>query len=217
MPEVRITAEPRTEFGKGAARRTRRAGKVPAVLYGHGEAPLHISLPGHDLMRALRTSNVLLSLDVEGKSRLALPKDVQRDPIRGVLEHVDLLLVRRGEKVTVEVPIHVVGEVAPGGFLTQSLTALTIEAEATRIPRSFEISVEGLEIGDGIKAGDIALPAGATLVTDAEHGVVHVVTAPTAEQLEAEGEGVVPEAEEVAEEAVEGEAPPAPVPAPEES
>jgi large subunit ribosomal protein L25 len=218
VPEVRITAEPRTEFGKGAARRTRRAGKVPAVLYGHGEAPRHISLPGHDLMRALRTPNVLLSLDVEGKSQLALPKDVQRDPIRGVLEHVDLLLVRRGEKVTVEVPVHVVGEVAPGGLLTHTLTALTIEAEATRIPGSFEISVEGLEIGDGVKAGNIALPAGATLVTDPDQGVVHIVTAPTAEQLEAEIEGAVPEAEEeAAEEAPEGEAPPAPVPAPEES
>jgi large subunit ribosomal protein L25 len=218
VPEVRIIAEPRTEFGKGAARRTRRAGKVPAVLYGHGEAPRHISLPGHDLMRALRTPNVLLSLDVEGKSQLALPKDVQRDPIRGVLEHVDLLLVRRGEKVTVEVPVHVVGEVAPGGLLTHTLTALTIEAEATRIPGSFEISVEGLEIGDGVKAGNIALPAGATLVTDPDQGVVHIVTAPTAEQLEAEIEGAVPEAEEeAAEEAPEGEAPPAPVPAPEES
>jgi len=218
VPEVRITAEPRTEFGKGAARRTRRAGKVPAVLYGHGEAPRHISLPGHDLMRALRTPNVLLTLDVDGTSQLALPKDVQRDPIRGVLEHVDLLLVRRGEKVTVEVPVHVVGEVAPGGLLTHTLTALTIEAEATQIPGSFEISVEGLEIGDGIKAGQIALPAGATLVTDPDQGVVHVVTAPTAEQLEAEIEGAVPEAEEeAAEEVPEGEAPPAPVPAPEES
>jgi large subunit ribosomal protein L25 len=218
VPEVRITAETRTEFGKGAARRTRRAGKVPAVLYGHGEAPRHISLPGHDLMRALRTPNVLLTLDVDGTSQLALPKDVQRDPIRGVLEHVDLLLVRRGEKVTVEVPVHVVGEVAPGGLLTHSLTALTIEAEATQIPGSFEISVEALEIGDGVKAGEIALPAGATLVTDPDQGVVHVVTAPTAEQLEAEIEGALPEAEEeAAEEVPEGEAPPAPVPAPEES
>jgi large subunit ribosomal protein L25 len=218
VPEVPITAEPRTEFGKGAARRTRRAGKVPGVLYGHGEAPRHISLPGHDLMRALRTPNVLLSLDVEGKAQLALPKDVQRDPIRGVLEHVDLLLVRRGEMVTVEVPVHVVGEVAPGGLLTHALTALAIEAEATQIPGSFEISVEGLEIGDGIKAGEIALPAGATLITDPDQGVVHVVTAPTAEQLEAEIEGAVPEAEEeAAEEVPEGEAPPAPVPAPEES
>lgn len=217
MPEVRIIAEPRTEFGKGAARRTRRAGKVPAVLYGHGEAPRHVSLPGHELMRALRTPNVLLSMDLDGKSRLALPKDVQRDPIRGVLEHVDLLLVRRGEKVTVEVPVHVVGEVAPGGLLTHALTALTVEAEATQIPGSFEISVEGLEIGEGIKAGDVALPPGATLVTDPDHGVVHVVTAPTAEQLEAEIEGAVPEAEEAAEEAPEGEAPPAPTPAPEES
>ena len=212
MSEVRITAEPRTEFGKGAARRTRRAGKVPAVLYGHGQAPRHISLPGHELMRALRAPNVLFNLSIDGKSQLALPKDVQRDPVRGVLEHVDLLLVRRGEKVTVEVPIHVVGEIAPGGLLTHELTALTIEAEATRIPSSLELSVEGMTVGGGIKAGEVELPAGATLVTDPDHGVLHVVTAPTAEQIEAEIEGAVPEA---AEEAAPAEAPAeAPVPAP---
>src|SRR5262245_10418921 len=168
-------------------------------------------------MRALRTPNVLLTLDVEGKSQLALPKDVQRDPIRGVLEHVDLLLVRRGEKVTVEVPVHVVGEVAPGGLVNHALTALTIEAEATRIPGSLEISVEGFEVGDGIKAGDISLPAGATLITDPDYGVVNIVPAPTAEQLEAEIEGAVPEAEEAAAEVPEGETPPAPAPGPEES
>jgi large subunit ribosomal protein L25 len=211
VPEVRITAEPRTEFGKGAARRTRRAGKVPAVLYGHGEAPRHISLPGHELMRALKAPNVLLSVDMDGGSQLALPKDVQRHPIRGVLEHVDLLLVQRGEKVTVEVPVHVVGEVAPGGLLTYELTTVTIEAEATRIPAGVDISVEGMEIGAGVKAGDLALPAGATLITDADHGVVHVVTAPTAEQIEAEIEGALPEAVPAEEQPAEGEVP---VPAP---
>jgi large subunit ribosomal protein L25 len=214
VSEVRITAEPRTEFGKGAARRTRRAGKVPAVLYGHGQAPRHISLPGHELMRALRTPNVLFSLSLDGRSELALPKDVQRDPVRGILEHVDLLLVRRGEKVTVEVPVHVVGEVAPGGLLTHELTALTVEAEATRIPASLEVSVEGLAVGSDITAGEVQLPAGAALVTEPEHGVVHVVTAPTAEQLEAEIEAALPEAAVPAEE--EAPAEPAPVPAPSE-
>lgn len=193
MSEVRIAAEPRTEFGKGAARRTRRAGKVPAVLYGHGEAPRHISLPGHELMRALRASNVLFNLELNGKSQLALPKDVQRHPVRGHLEHVDLILVRRGEKVTVEVPIHVVGEIAPGGLLTYELTTLTVETEATRIPAGFEVNVDGMEIGDGVKAGDIEMPRAVTLLTEPDHGVLHVVTAPTAAQLEAEIEGVVPE------------------------
>lgn len=210
MSEVRIAAEPRTEFGKGAARRTRRSGKVPAVLYGHGEAPRHISLPGHELMRALRASNVLFTLDLDGKSQLALPKDVQRDPVRGHLEHVDLLLVRRGEKVTVEVPIQVLGDLAPGGMLSNELTVLTVEAEATGIPAKIEVSIDGLEIGAGIKAGEVTLPAGVTLVTDANHGVLHVIPAPTAEQLEAEIEGapaeeaaaeVLPEAAEAPEDA----------------
>ena len=201
MSEVPITAEPRTEFGKGAARRTRRAGKVPAVLYGHGAAPRHISLPGHELMRALRSPNVLFDLELNGKRELALPKDVQRHPVRGHLEHVDLLVVRRGEKVTVEVPIHVVGDIAPGGLLTHSLTTLTVEAEATRIPGGFEVSLDGLEVGAGIRAGDVELPSDVTLVTDPEHDVVLVVAAPTAAQLEGEVEGApveeeVPPAEE---------------------
>lgn len=201
MSEVRIKAEPRTEFGKGAARRTRRAGKVPAVLYGHGAAPRHIALPGHELMLALKTPNVLLNLAIDGKSQLALPKDVQRHPVRRHLEHVDLIVVRRGEKVRVEVPVRVVGEVAPGGLLAHELTAIPVEAEATAIPPQFEVYVEGLEVGAVIHASDISLPDGVTLLTEPEHSVVHVMPAPTAEQMEAEGAGEVTEAPEVEEEA----------------
>lgn len=216
MSEVRIKAEPRTEFGKGAARRTRRAGQVPAVLYGHGEAPRHIALPGHELMLALKSPNVLLNLAIDGKSQLALPKDVQRHPVRRYLEHVDLILVRRGEKVRVEVPVRVIGELAPGGLLAHELTAIPIEAEATQIPPQFEVDIEGLEVGSVIHAGDIALPSGVTLLVEADHSVVHVMPAPTAEQMEAEGAGEVeakPEVEEAEEaesempEAVEGAAP----------
>jgi len=211
VSEVRIKAEPRTEFGKGAARRTRRAGKVPAVLYGHGAAPRHISLPGHELMLALKSPNVLLNLAIDGRSQLALPKDVQRHPVRRHLEHVDLILVRRGEKVRVEVPVRVVGELAPGGLLAHELTAIPVEAEATAIPPQFEVDIEGLEVGAAIRAGDILLPAGVTLLTEPEHSVVHVMPAPTAEQMEAEGAGEVTEAPaaeaEEAEEAAEGEQP----------
>ncbi len=184
MSEVRIVAEPRTEFGKGAARRTRRAGRVPAVLYGHGAAPVHVSLPGHELMLALKTPNVLFSLELDGKSQLALPKDVQRDPIRGFLEHVDLLVVAKGEKVTVDVPVATTGEIAPGGLLDVSLNSLSIEAEATHIPTEIQVSVADLSVGDAVHAKDIKLPAGATLATDPEAVVLHVMAAPTAEQME---------------------------------
>ena len=186
MSEVRISAEQRTEFGKGAARRIRRESKVPAVLYGHGEDPRHISLPGHELMMALKTPNVLLTLDFDGSDELALPKDVQRDPIRGFLEHVDLVLVRRGEKVTVEIPVHVVGEAVPETLVTTDLNTLSVEAEATHIPTGFEVSVDGLNVGDQIHAKDVKLPDGVTLVTDPDALLVNVTAAPTAEQLEAE-------------------------------
>jgi large subunit ribosomal protein L25 len=186
VPEVRITAEQRTEFGKGAARRIRRENKVPAVLYGHGREPRHISLPGHDLMLALKTANVLLTLDVDGDSELALPKDVQRDPIKGFLEHVDLVVVRRGEKVTVELAVHVVGDAAPETFVTLEHQTLSIEAEATNIPTGVEVSVEGLAVGSQIHAKDILLPEGVTLVTDPEALVVNVTPATTAEELEAD-------------------------------
>ena len=184
--EVKIQAEPRTEFGKGAARRIRRADKVPAVLYGHGAAPVHITLPGHDLMLALKTANALLSIEIDGDSQLALPKQVQRDPIKGFIEHADLLIVRRGEKVTVDVPIHVVGEAAPETFVTLDHNTVAIEAEATAIPQSIEVNVDGLDVGTQIHARDLALPSGATLSVDPEALVVNITAQTTAEALEAE-------------------------------
>jgi large subunit ribosomal protein L25 len=187
VAEVRISAEPRSEFGKGAARRVRRLHKVPAVLYGHGTPPRHVSLPGHELMLALKSANVLLRLEgLEGGSELALPKAVQRDAVSGLLEHVDLLLVRRGEKVTIEVPVHVTGDLVPDGFLDQQLVTLAIEAEATHIPQQVEVSIQGLEIGQSVHAGDVKLPEGSTLHTDPEAVVVHIAAATTAEQVEAE-------------------------------
>jgi large subunit ribosomal protein L25 len=189
VSEVRITAEPRTEFGKGGARRTRRAGKVPAVLYGHGTAPRHISLPTREFERALHTdagANVLLALSLDGGSELALPKSIQRDPVRGVIEHVDLILVRRGEKITVDVPLAVSGDMIPGGLLDQQLTVLSVLAEATNIPSSFEVSIAGLEIGASIHAKEVELPEGTELAGDPDAVVVHIMAAPTAEQIEAE-------------------------------
>src|SRR5919202_2235146 len=168
MSEVKIAAETRTEFGKGAARRIRRENKVPVVLYGHGSDPLHLTLPGHDLLLALRTPNVLISLDIDGKTNeLAIPKAVQRDPLKGFLEHVDLQLVKRGETVTVEIPVHTEGELAPGGNLLEHvLNALPVEAEATHIPESVTVSIEGLAAGDSVHAKDIPLPNGGTLAVD---------------------------------------------------
>jgi len=187
VPEVRIAAEPRNEFGKGAARRTRRAGKVPAVLYGHGTDPRHLALPGHELMLALKTPNVLIRLDgLPGGAELALPKAVQRDPLKGFLEHVDLLIVARGEKVTVEVPVHISGEILPGGLLDQQLVQIPIEAEATRIPQAVEVDLTGMDVGASVHAGDLKLPRGSTLATDPDMLVLHVIAAPTAEQMEAE-------------------------------
>jgi len=211
VPEVRIVAEPRTEFGKGAARRVRRAGRVPAVLYGHGTETRHVTLPGHELLLALKTPNVLIQVEgLSGRSQLTLPKAVQRDPIRGDIEHVDLILVRRGEKVTVEVPVQVTGEVEPGGLLDQQMVRLAVEAEATQIPQGITVDVEGMEIGASVHARDLVLPGGVTLAADPDALVLHVLAAPTAEQIEAEL-GEVPEAEEAPEgvpEAV-GEAAPA--------
>lgn len=199
MPEVHIAATPRTEFGKGPARRERRAGRVPAVLYGHGTQPRHISLPGHDVLLALRTANVLIRLDgLSDGSELALPKAVQRDPIKGTVEHVDLILVRRGEKVTVDIPVTVVGDVAPDGLLDQQLVQISVEAEATRIPPGIEVNVEGMQIGASVHAGDLELPRGVTLADEADLLVLHVIPAPTAAQLEAEI-GVVAEAAEAPE------------------
>jgi large subunit ribosomal protein L25 len=199
VPEVHIAATSRTEFGKGAARRERRAGRVPAVVYGHGTPTRHVSLPGHEVLLALRTPNVLIRLDgLAGGSELALPKAVQRDPIKGSVEHVDLLLVRHGQKVTVDVPVIVSGEVAPDGLLDQQLVQVSVEAEATRIPPGIEVSVEGMEVGASVHAGDLGLPRGVTLAEEPDALVLHVIAAPTAAQLEA-GLGVVAEAPEEAE------------------
>ena len=165
MPEVKIAAETRDEFGKGAARRTRREGRVPAVLYGHGTETRHLTLPGHDLMRALRTSNVLLRVEgLKNGSEIALPKAVQRDPLTGLIEHVDLILVRRGEKVTIEVPVRITGEIAPGdGMLNQQIVQIPVEAEATNIPQGIDVDVDGMEIGQAVHASDLKLPPGVSL------------------------------------------------------
>ncbi|NUR83042.1 MAG: 50S ribosomal protein L25/general stress protein Ctc [Nonomuraea sp.] len=207
MAEVRIAAEARTEFGKGAARKIRREDKVPAILYGHGTDTKHLTLPGHEVLLALRTANVLIRLEGDGIDELALPKGVQRDPIKGFVEHVDLLLVRRGEKVTVEIPVTTVGDVVSDGLLDQQLVSIAVEAEATNIPTGIEIDVEGFEIGKAITAADLALPEGTTLAADPEALVLHVVTKPVeaAEDEEAaEGvEGAAVEAEAEAAEAAE--------------
>ncbi|MGW0081240.1 50S ribosomal protein L25/general stress protein Ctc [Streptomyces sp. NPDC003393] len=197
MSEVKLAAETRTEFGKGAARRIRRDDKVPGVLYGHGSEPLHLTLPGHDLLMALRTPNVLISLDIDGKTNeLAIPKSVQRDPLKGFLEHVDLLLVKRGEKVTVEIPVQTEGELAPGGNLLEHvLAALPVEAEATHIPEAVTVSIEGLEAGASVHAKDITLPSGVTLAVEEDAVVLQVLQAQAEEA--AEGEGA--EGEEAAE------------------
>lgn len=200
MPEVKIKAEPRTQFGKGAARRIRRAGMVPAVLYGHGSAPVHIALPGHELMLALKTANALFEVDLDGRSELAIPKQVQRDPIKGFLEHVDLLIVKRGEKVVVDIPVETVGEAAPGTLLTVESTTLTVEAEATRIPNKVEVPIHDAEVGTQILARDIQLPQGVSLQVDPETLIVNITAAPTAEKVEAEEAAAEGEAAEPASE-----------------
>ena len=196
MPEVKITAETRDEFGKGAARRSRREGRVPAVLYGHGTETRHLTLPGHDLMLALKTPNVLLRLEgLKNGSEIALPKAVQRDPVRNFIEHVDLILVRRGEKVTIDVPIRVTGEIAPGdGMLNQQIVQVPVEAEATNIPRGIDVDVEGMEIGQALHASDLKLPPGTSLQVDPETLVLAVIARTTAEQPEEEAGEEVPEA-----------------------
>lgn len=218
MSEIRIVAESRTEFGKGPARRTRRAGKVPAVLYGHGDKPRHYSLPGHELMLALKhDSNALLTLQTEDGEQLALPKVIVRDPIRRTLEHIDLVAVRKGEKVVVEVPIQLIGKGGPDTLVDQQTMTLTIEADATALPDHVEVSIEGLQPGQQIHAKDIKLPAGTTLAQDPEHTIVMGLGVISEEQLEAELDAAaaenapdVPEeeaTEEAAAEAAEGDAP----------
>jgi large subunit ribosomal protein L25 len=186
--ESHIQAEPRTEFGKGAARRIRRQAKVPAVLYGHGAAPVHITLPGHETMLALKHggANALLTITVNGQEQMALPKQIQRDPIKGFIEHLDLLIVRRGEKVTVDVPVHVTGEAEADALVVTETSTVSVEAEATHIPEHVEVSVEGAKVGDQIFAKDLQVPRGTTVLLDADTLVVNITHAPTAEELEEE-------------------------------
>jgi large subunit ribosomal protein L25 len=193
MSEVRIAAEPRTEFGKGGARRTRRAGKVPAVLYGHGQPPRHIALPARELLHAFKTeagTNVLLTVELSDGAQLALPKDVQRHPIRGSFEHVDLVIVRRGERVTVDVPVTLTGEADRDAIVDQQSTTVSIQADAADIPSALELDITGLTVGASISAGVVPLPSGATLVSDADLVVVAGLAKPTAAAEEAaEGAG----------------------------
>jgi large subunit ribosomal protein L25 len=207
VPEVHIAAETRSEFGKGAARRTRREGRVPAVLYGHGTETRHLSLPGHELMLALKTPNVLLYLDGLTKgSEIALPKAVQRDPVRGFIEHVDLILVRRGEKVTVEIPVRLIGQIAAGdGMLNQQLVQIPLEADATNIPQGIDVDVTGMEVGQSVHASDLKLPPGITLQVDPETLVLAVIARTAEEPAEEAAETPeVPEA--VADQAAAGDA-----------
>jgi large subunit ribosomal protein L25 len=205
VSEVRISAEPRTEFGKGGARRTRRAGKVPAVLYGHGEKPRHIALPARELAAAIRHGGMTQVFDIavsDGTSALALPKAIQRDPVKDTFEHVDLLIVRRGEKVTVDVPVTLIGEPARDTLVMHEHQSLSIIADATRLPEHLEASIEGLEAGSHVTASQISLPEGVELAAEPDLVLVVVTAAPTAEQLAAEAG--LPTEEEAAEEEAEG-------------
>jgi large subunit ribosomal protein L25 len=188
VADFRLVAEARTEFGKGSARRTRRAGRIPAVLYGHGQDVVHLSLPAREFAAALRNggSNALITVVLDGEEQLALTKSVQRDPLTRVHEHVDLLLVRRGERTTVDVPIVVVGEPGIDSIPNHQLNTVSIEADATNLPETIEVDVTGRTAGQNIAAGDIVLPRGATLITDPEALVIGFLGAPTAEALEAE-------------------------------
>jgi len=209
MSAEKITAESRTEFGKGAARRIRRTDKVPAVVYGHGNEPMHVTLPGHETMMALKHggANALLELDLDGKTHLALTKQVQIDPITRHLEHIDFVAVRRGEKVTVEIPVHLNGEAARDTLVVTETSTVQVEAEATHIPEYIEVDIEGAEAGTQIHASDLELPKGSSLLLDAETLIVNITEAPTVEMIEAELEEAEAEAgierEESEEEAVE--------------
>ena len=187
----KLSVEVRTRTGKGASRQARREGKVPAVLYGHGAEPQHLELIAREFAAVMRNSgaNAVLSLDMGGAEQLALTKAITIHPVKRTLTHLDLIIVRRGEKVNVEVPVHVEGEAASGTLVTQDATTIEIEAEALSIPESLTVSIEGAEEGTQILAGDVTLPAGVLLVSDPEMLVVNVVAAPTAEDLESEGGG----------------------------
>lgn len=188
MSEDLIIAETRTEFGKGAARRIRREAKVPAVIYGHGNEPVHVTLPGHDTWMAIKHggANAVLNIEIDGKVQLALTKQVQADPIKGHLEHVDFVAVKKGEKVTVEVPVHTVGEAAKETFVQIENNVVAVEAEATHIPEAIEVDIEGAEAGTQILASQLVLPKGSTLLTDAETLIVNITQATSAAEVEAE-------------------------------
>ena len=202
MADVKIAAEPRTEFGKGAARRTRRAGRVPAVLYGHGTDPVHLSFDTVEFAAVMRVNgrNAVLTVNGVGAPQLALTKSVVRDPIKGYIEHVDLVVVRRGEKVTVDVRVVMLGEAAPGSLVFQNEDTLSIEADALNIPEEITVVIDGAALGTQITAGEILLPDGSTLLSDPEALVVNVTEAPTEDDLEAEidveGAGVEEDAPE---------------------
>ena len=186
MSDLTLNAEKRTQFGKGAARKIRRAHKIPAVMYGHGADPIHITLPGHDTMMALKNPNALLTIVIDGDEQLALAKDVQRDPIKPVIEHVDLVVVRKGEKVTVDVSVHVEGDAGPDTLVNVEHATIQVEAEATNIPEYVTVSVEGLPAGTQIHAGDLTMPEGASLATDPESLVVNITQTMSEDALEAE-------------------------------
>jgi large subunit ribosomal protein L25 len=186
MADITLTAAARTEFGKGAARRLRRANQVPAVLYGHGTDPVHVSLPGHDTMMALKHTNALVQIDLDGTTTLTIVKDVQVEPVRQIIEHVDLLIVRRGEKVTVDVPVHLVGTSAPGTIHVLESQTLSVEAEATHLPSAIEVDLTGMGDGTVLHAGQVALPRGTSLLTDADHIVLTVSLPAAGEPAEVE-------------------------------
>ncbi|MCZ4499952.1 MAG: ribosomal protein [Marmoricola sp.] len=195
MSEDTIKAEARTEFGKGAARRIRRDKKVPAVIYGHGNDPIHVTLPAHETLMALKHggANTVLNIDVEGTLQLALAKQIQSDPLKGFLEHVDFVAVKIGEKVTVEVPVHLVGEANKEAFVQLENNVVTLEAEATHIPESIEHSIEGLVAGTQILAGELSLPKGSTLVSEADLLIVNITQGKSSEAAEAELDAAVAE------------------------
>lgn len=183
MSETRLVAESRSEFGKGGARRTRRAGKIPAVIYGHGADPRHVALPAREFTAAIRHNgvNVLLTLDIEGGEQLVIPKAIQRHAIKGTYDHVDLLAVRKGEKVTIDIPVVIVGDVKPGGQLAQDANTISVEADATQLPSEIEVDIADLEVGAKITAADLVLPAGTSLITDPETLIVAITEVATAD------------------------------------
>ena len=196
--DTKVVAELREQFGKGFARRLRAAGKIPAVIYGHGTDPVHVALPGHQVSLLIRRANALLELEIDGKQQLTLVKDVQKDPVHQIIEHIDLLVVKKGEKIQVDVPVSVVGEPFPGTIANLENTTVTLEVEATHIPQNVEVSVEGLEDGTHITAGELTLPRGATLVTEADTLVVGVALppAPVEDEAEESEEGAEAEGDE---------------------